>query len=508
MALINSFGDPPKVYRQKLNEFDDLLRLAKKRGDTSSYDQLIKKRQEYVRTLNQGRQNIIDQRNNNERDHYRRLTAELLNDPDHKMGVGVWARKYDEAQRLARTYQDREMQDKLLKAYNLPREKSNKAAIKRKDDKYRESLSKHGISLPDESVDAISGAAYEPHTQQQVAAKTAAAQTSVQQTPAALTEQERYQPVVGDQEEPQTKPPSVEPDKPKAVDPVEPKKETPDPGGVTWEQVIGATSLFNIAANIPALMQKRQEVGMLPTPKLQYITWNRDSKEHLANVDRQVDRGQRGAMDYMRKIGGQSLYSPADGDASVMQYTAEAARQDQAQMNAINAANIGIANQEVAMLEAEKNAAREYQYKTDALLAQGRQNAMGNISNSIFDYYQSLISLRDRVGGLNKWYSRNKPTPEETVDAIEKALPEGEIVSNKMIGLPKKYNPPLVPPMNSNVDLTGSYGAAEDMKRRIPMGLLGAEISQQKRKQSDQFEQMVNDYFSNSLFRPEPITIP
>lgn len=346
-------------------------------------------------------------------------------------------------------------------------------------------------------------AAYERHTQQQVAA-----QTSVQQTPAALTEEERYKPVVGDQEEPQTKPPSVEPDKPKAVDPVEPKKETPDPGGVTWEQVIGATSLFNIAANIPALLQKRQEVGMLPTPKLQYITWNRDSKEHLANVDRQVDRGQRGAMDYMRKIGGQSLYSPADGDASVMQYTAEAARQDQAQMNAVNAANIGIANQEVAMLEAEKNTAREYQFKTDAMLAQGRQNAMGNISNSIFDYYQSLISLRDRFGGLNKWYSRNKPSPEETIDAIEKALPEGEIVSNKMIGLPKKYNPPLIPPMNSNVDLTGSYGAAEDMKRRIPMGLLGAEISQQKRKQSDQFEQMVNDYFSNGLFRPESITIP
>ena len=355
-----------------------------------------------------------------------------------------------------------------------------KEQVRQKNEEYQQKLRAAGIIAGDQN-DAISRgrAAYERHTQQQIAAQTAAAQAAAAQTPAALTEEERYKPVVGDQEEPKNEIPAGTSDKPKVVDDqTEPRKETPDPGGVTWEQVIGATSLFNIAANIPALMQKRQEVGMLPTPKLQYITWNRDSKEHLANVDRQVDRGQRGAMDYMRKIGGQALYSPADGDASVMQYTAEAARQDQAQLNAINAANIGIANQEVAMLEAEKNAAREYQFKTDAMLAQGRQNAMGNISNSIFDYYQSLISLRDRVGGLNKWYSRNKPTPEETVDAIETALPEGDIASKKTVGLPKRYNPPLVPPMNSSVDLTGSYGAAEDMKRRIPMELLEAKIRQ------------------------------
>lgn len=383
-----------------------------------------------------------------------------------------------------------------------------KEQVRQKNEEYQQKLRAAGI-IADDQNDAISRgrAAYEQHTQQQIAAKTAAAQAAAAQTPAALTEEERYKPVVGDQEEPKNEIPAGTSDKPKVVDDqTEPRKETPDPGGVTWEQVIGATSLFNIAANIPALMQKRQEVGMLPTPKLQYITWNRDSKEHLANVDRQVDRGQRGAMDYMRKIGGQSLYSPADGDASVMQYTAEAARQDQAQMNAINAANIGIANQEVAMLEAEKNTAREYQFKTDAMLAQGRQNAMGNISNSIFDYYQSLISLRDRFGGLNKWYSRNKPTREETVDAIEIALPEGDIASNKIVELPKKYNPPLVPPMNSNVDLMGSYGAAEDMKRRIPMELLEARIHQQKRKALS--EQIANDYFSNSLFRPEITRIP
>ena len=396
---------------------------------------------------------------------------------------------------------------------------TRKDQVRQHNEQYQQKLRDAGINTDGVSVNMgpLSGvlydpisrgrAAYEQHTQQQIAAKTAAAQAAAAQTPAALTEEERYKPVVGDQEEPKNEIPAGTSDKPKVVDDqTEPRKETPDPGGVTWEQVIGATSLFNIAANIPALMQKRQEVGMLPTPKLQYITWNRDSKEHLANVDRQVDRGQRGAMDYMRKIGGQSLYSPADGDASVMQYTAEAARQDQAQMNAINAANIGIANQEVAMLEAEKNTAREYQFKTDAMLAQGRQNAMGNISNSIFDYYQSLISLRDRFGGLNKWYSRNKPTREETVDAIEIALPEGDIASNKIVELPKKYNPPLVPPMNSNVDLMGSYGAAEDMKRRIPMELLEARIHQQKRKALS--EQIANDYFSNSLFRPEITRIP
>lgn len=330
---------------------------------------------------------------------------------------------------------------------------TRKEQVRQHNEQYQQKLRDAGINTDGVSVNMgpLSGvlydpisrgrAAYQQHTQQQIATQAAA-----KQAPAALTEDEKYKPVVGDQEEPQTKPPAVEPDKPKVIDPVETKKETPDPGGVTWEQVMGATSLFNIAANIPALMQKRQEVGMLPTPKLQYITWNRDSKEHLANVDRQVDRGQRGAMDYMRKIGGQALYSPADGDASVMQYTAEAARQDQAQLNAINAANIGIANQEVAMLEAEKNAARDYQFKTDAMLAQGRQNAMGNISNSIFDYYQSLISLRDRVGGLNKWYSRNKPTSEETVDAVETALPEKNLIaSNDNIETP--LAPVTTPPL-------------------------------------------------------------
>lgn len=251
--------------------------------------------------------------------------------------------------------------------------------------------------------------------------------------------------------------------------------------GKTWEEHLRDMTILNTVTNLPALLQKRQEVPQMAVPKLGQATWNSASSQIMAGVDTQADRGMRSITDTARRYGAPGMISSVDRDAAISENAMKLAEADQGQMNNLNAMNAQISNREAEMKFAEGREARMYQFETDKLLAGSKSNAARNIMLGLFNYTNDLMNLREKIDRLNKWYSGRQVPVEAVNEALEEAVgseTNEKLAEAGLIGLPASYQYPL----RGSIDDGQLKKLQEPLRKTI--GQIGAGVKERSERGS------------------------
>jgi hypothetical protein len=227
----------------------------------------------------------------------------------------------------------------------------------------------------------------------------------------------------------------------------EPAKANIPVTGKTWEEHMGEMTLLNTVANLPALLQKRQEVAEKAVPKLPQASWRPATPQLMDAMETQADRGMRSLMEVARRYGMPGMVSTVDKDAQISQNAMKLAEIDQTQMNQLNAMNTEIATKEALMGFQESQEARRYQFETDKILAKSKADARDNIMKGLFGYTQGVMDFREKIGKLDQWYRRDKITPEQVNDVVEGATADLGVSQKQagasLLGAAAAYQHPL-----------------------------------------------------------------